>query len=187
MQYIRLVNFIDVCSNAFLYILDESVDHIDRKGNLTVNITRKITQMFNHYINEEVYSYKHSGQVVIFYNTCRPALNWRKSSNILPPKYFVNDETVLVHQTKLDAMIDNQWNMVLKNKNYKTIGSNVMDTLDIEESATHIIGSSFLSSNDQSFKILCDGNKIYHDSLLFEIPDYLNNEMKIQLRTHGIT
>jgi len=43
MQYIRLVNFVDICSNAFLHVLDESVKNIDRKGNLSININRKVS------------------------------------------------------------------------------------------------------------------------------------------------
>ena len=114
-------------------------------------------------------------------------MNWRKTSEILPPKYFVNDETVLVNPNKLEILIDSQWEIACKNKQLSTIMINVMDSIDIEAAATAHIGEAFVGTVDNSFKILCDGNKIYHDSLLLEIPDYLNNEMKIQLRTHGIT
>jgi len=187
MQYIRLVNFVDICSNAFLHVLDESVNNIDRKGNLAININRKTASVFNYYLSEEILRCKRGGTITMFFNTCRPALNWRKMSEILPPKYFVNDESVLVNPNKLELLIDSQWELICRNKQTTTLIMNVMDSIDIENVACDCIGKSFIAPVDTSFKILCDGNKIYHDSLLLEIPDYLNNEMKIQLRTHGIT
>lgn len=187
MQFVQLINHIDICSNVFLRFLD-SIDHLHLVDNKFVVdfMSSQNRMLIVRLFEEEIRKTKSFGKINIYINTCRVSQNWRNETNKPYQKYDLTDMSITVNPNKMEFIFDKAWEMITNTQSnvfqYKELDS--MDTIKIME---HFIGSNFISQYQPEYGLIQDGNKIINRSLKTQIPDYLYTEVETSLRHKQIT
>lgn len=181
MQYIQLVRFSDICSNAMLDVIDDvycKSYFIGAEGiviNLTLNRNKKL---FRYFLNEQLTAMTNYGKVPIITNTCRPWDNWRQNERgraVRASKYVILDDSVRIDTKCLERLVDSCWKDI--SKNHRILQFEEIDTFDIHEIAINIIGERFVTDVRPEFRIIEDSNYMYDHTLPKEIPLYLYQEV----------
>lgn len=165
MRHIKLINFVELCSESFFPVLDYCYEagFLDEQYNIIVDFKkRNIKQIFNTTITEKINKENnHCGIIKVFVNTCNPKLNWRTiyegvlTSNF---KYQIEDESILVDKAKLENLIDATWKLLIKNGNYLHLEDYEIDSIDLCNIAKSLIGESYVDILPNRFLLISDSN-----------------------------
>jgi hypothetical protein len=193
MKYIKLVNFVEISSAAFLAVIDDVYDKtIYVQGKIVIDMSHpRVKKVFDYSIDQEIQKHLVGfGDVQIFINTCRPFDNWRKEergSAIKACKYTPADDSVLVNKKKLEAMLDRYWARYKKKYSHKIFLENKeLDSIDLESIVKSTVGQSFVSGLPNRFLAIKDSNYQYARGLQEQIPDYLTLQIETTLRQKGL-
>jgi len=186
MQYINLINFADLCSNAFLKIIDDvyNKSYFLQDGIVVDMSDTRNKKLLTYLIEEDLKSQYNYGKVRILINTCKPWNNWRKEARgaaVKANKFTVLDDSILVDTLRLEKAIESTWNTYKNNSLCHTIESIQMDTFDISTLITNMLGSPFISQYKADYLILQDSNYLYDHTLPLHIPNYLYQEVERDL------
>lgn len=119
MSYFNVINYIDVCSNALLAMIDNDECIIDRVDDIdTIQIDNNFKKFIYFYIKNFIND-KHSyGKQNIILNSCKPFENFRSNENdnkITQSKYNLVDKQFFnIDNSKLEVILDKVWDK-LKN------------------------------------------------------------------------
>jgi hypothetical protein len=188
MSNIQIVNFVEVCSNALLAIVDneESFEKIDNVYN--ININKRFKDYISFYINSNLKNCRMFGYKTIIVNTCKPFDNWRKDERGCPirgQKYALTDtDSFSIDKIKLENILENEWKKVKKKeKDFIFLNFNTVDYID----AVSIIKKELLTNvciKPTHFFMIRDINIEYMH--LGNISKSIYSEVEIKLRTNNL-
>lgn len=189
MKYVKVSNFVDVASTAFLNVVNDIYDKIyySDQEKIPIDITDVRTKkLFEYYLNEEIRKTKKGfGEVRILVNTCKPWDNWRKEqrgSAVRATKFNVVDQSLLIDKRKLETFLDLYWNRCQIDPTIHYVDHEELDVADYQKIITNLIGKTFVQLPNARFLTLSDSNMEYTRSLQYDIPDYLKLEIESNFR-----
>ena len=189
MKYVKVSNFVDVASGAFLNVINDIYDKIyyTDQEKIPIDITdNRIKKLFEYYLNEEIRKTKRGyGEVRILINTCKPWDNWRKEqrgSALRATKFNIVDQSILVNKNKMENFLDLYWNRCQFDPSIHYVNHNEIDAFDYEQIIVNLIGKSFVKLPNKRFLTISDANSDYIRSLQYDIPDYLKLEVENNFR-----
>lgn len=114
MGYYNIVNYIDICSNALLAIIDNDeciIERIDNIDNIIIN--NKLKQLLFFYIKSFIKEKHCYGKQNILLNSCNPFENFRKNENditLTQPKYEIADKQYFnIDLQLLEKILEKIW------------------------------------------------------------------------------
>lgn len=189
---VKVIDFVNLVSNCLLSIIDGLEEPIlDTNGRVYIDLTNeankeKLSYLISSYLKTEL----QFGYMCIIVNTCPPNNNWRQQQEqfthkLTSNRYLLNDNTVSLNYDKLNIILNENWNVLLKNKNksYILLENESLDLIDL-----NVILSKLLHVEVQprpNYYILIDANQEYfpHDSF---IPNYLIEQIETVLRENEL-
>lgn len=179
---IKIINYIDLCSSAFLNAIDQMSLNGDQ---IMIDLSNRETkQLFDFYLNSQLQQQRQFGYHNVVINSCNPDCNWRNDNNVTNEKYIVNDQSVLIEPQSLQMLLESRWKKLKKQqKQFIFIYQDNVDIDDMTKCILRIIGTTCI--NDKSrFYILKDGNDIFcHQQ---DVPSYVVQQIEQQLRTNNL-
>jgi hypothetical protein len=189
MKYVKVSNFVDIASAAFLNVVNDIYDKIyySDQEKIPIDITDpRSKKLFEYYLNEEIRKTKRGyGEVRILVNTCKPWDNWRKEirgSAIRATKFNVVDQSILINNRKLETFLDQYWNRCQIDPGIHYLSHSEVDAFDYEIVITKLIGKSFVKLPNHRFLTISDSNSEYIRGLQDSIPGYLYTEVESNFR-----
>ena len=167
MSYNNIINYIDICSNALLAIIDNDeciIEKIDDKDNIYIdNNFKKIFYFYIKTFINDKFSY---GKQNIIINSCKPYENFRQIENdnkITLPKYNLTDKQYFnIDLQCLEGYLDKVWDK-LKNDDmlgkFIFLSNNRVDIVDMINIMRQYI--SYLSIDKCHYFMLEDTNNEY--------------------------
>lgn len=193
MKYIKLVNFVDICSNSFLKVIDDVYDKAYFvQDQILINLdTPRIKKLLEYHTQENLKQrLRGYGEIKIVINTCRPWDNWRKElrgSAIKASKFTVTDSSLIINNRRLEIELDKIWRSTqLIFNNVHFIEHPHLDSFDLDLLINARIGANFISTNNNRFLTIQDSNQQYLRNLQDTIPDYLVSEVERSLVNLGL-
>lgn len=192
MQYIELVNFIDLCSDSFIELLDNHYNDFETEnGKVFIDFSRNsICKHYYHIIVKNFLKSRSYGKKYILINTCKPSKNWRKQTNengkFPYHKCISIDSEIVLDFAKLETTIEKNWEILKKSLSTVIFVENSnLDYTDIESILIDLIGKNWLTFKHPKYLMFKDGNIVYIRST-DEIPKHLYDNIKTQLFDKGI-
>lgn len=182
---IILLNYIEIVSNSFLAILDDSNNYtIDEDRNLIIDLNKSIINQLKFYVDSNIKDQQFFGYKTILLNTCRPFDNWRKEkrgASLRISQYSLTDKKIIINKQKLEYQLNKLWGELKKDKkDIIFINDKEIDLFDLKLIIKRILGNKNVQINRNQYYILKDGNLEYlHDT---NIPTYLINQVESKLR-----
>lgn len=187
MNSYNVINYIDLCSNAFLSLLNNDEANIEYDDNTRLILTPHVKQLIQFYIKSHLNDSFNWGKFNIVVNTCKPMNNWRKEERgkaIRETKYVLVDETLFdVDMVKLERLFDKTWNDLKKEKKFIFLSIENIDTFDLVHILCKKINHKIKTQPYHHFVIKDVNNEyLHHDT----IPDDILLKVEIQLRKCGL-
>lgn len=114
MSYYNIINYIDICSNVLLSILDNDqciIERIEDRDNIIID--KKLKKFLFFYIKSFINDRYCYGKQNIVLNSCKPFENFRKDENdniITSPKYEITDKLYFnIDLPLLENILDKIW------------------------------------------------------------------------------
>lgn len=190
-MYVQVIDYNELCSNAFLGIVDNVELRKSEKDRYIIDLNDKVTtQLLKYYIKSFCKSTHQFGTKNIIFNSCAPFNNWRKEergSAIRAAKYALTDpDSFEIDKGKLEQMLNKIWYKDLKQnkefENFSFIELNTIDFFDFIIVLKHFFNKINLVPTHYYF--LRDVNNEYMHT--FDIPLYIRMHVEIELRKNKL-
>jgi len=177
----KIINFVDVSSNALLSLIDMvdylDIDHINR---IRLRLTKDELEFLRHTIQSYVKNEFSFGEIYILLNTCRPWDNWRKierGSSVKARKYSLNDPTITYDESKFETFLEQTYKKIAFKNCYKI----AFPEVDIMDAMTLLRGfyRFEIDMKYPLYHVLKDGSYEYEHNT--QIPSHIRHSAKIEL------
>lgn len=194
LKYIQIVNYIDICSTAFVRFLNDIPHNYDEDNeSLVINLSNpKYKEILKYHLDNEIKAVSNTyGKKTIFIHTCTLKNNW-KGYNItvdetcLYNKYEIIDDSLLVDVNLLTKILERKWNDINKKKNVITISDQNIDVNDVDKLLIGFIGNEFVTKYKSDYIIINDINANYYGIKTEDMPEDLVDSIKNKLINYNL-
>ncbi len=178
---IVILDFVELCSLAFVPLLDDivgnSFDYLDIG-------TKKTKELYYYYILQEILPYKKQGLKIIIINSCMLQNNFRYKDNGYNYTYAVLDDDLKISDRKLSDVLNGFWRLLSKNSSYNTIRNKEIDNRDLNKIIKELIGEAHFVQTEIKLEYITDINNKFNRRR--KIPQYLKEEIAQVLRNYNL-
>jgi len=206
MQYINVLNFVELSSVSMLKVVDFSFDNGYYQDNtLFIDLKKKpVKDLFYNTLKNEIDKHTTFGKTNIIVNSCKSNKNWRyqnfldqtdteysekiNQSIFSTHSYKVVDDHEKIMFASLDSLqlfLDYMWIRLWKDR-YNTYSHCELDYLDIIKVLYSIIGKNYVNIPPNNFLILRDINFDYGRKFNDVIPKYLVDNVNTFCHSMGL-
>lgn len=191
MQYINVLNFVELSSVSMLKVLDFSFDNGYYEDNtLFIDLKKKsIKQLFYNTLKNEINKHTAFGKTNIIVNSCIYQNNWRyEKIDVVPYSYKVVDDHEKIMFSSSDTLqqfLDGVWKRLYLD-GFNTYNNDELDYLDIVKVMYSIIGKDYINIPPNNFLILRDLNFDYGRKYNDVIPKYLIDNVRTFCHSEGL-
>jgi len=164
---VQLINYVDICSNALLSIIDnDNIEIIKTDDVYNINIDNDTKTLLKFYIESYCNNNYHYGKHNIIINTCRPYDNIRRDergSAIKSTKYTLSEpDNFSIDKQKLEVFLDSCWSKLSKNLDkFVWISHDRLDVFDITCIIKDCLEPNPILINPTHYFFLRDSNNDY--------------------------
>lgn len=196
MKYIEIVEYVDICSTAFVKAIDTIYDsslYVESLDKIVINLSNKdVKEMFVYYVDAEIQAVNRKyGKKVIIVNTCTLKSNWKNYNTSIDHRlsehmFAIKDDSLLINTVTLTKLLTRKWKDLRKSKEVVTISNDRLDCCDIINIIKKSIGEMFICRYKTPYKIIEDINNDYYGIAGEDIPNELVDFVKNTLITNKL-